>query len=227
MLINGFKNFNIGFNKVQNCAKPSAPKFNTGVQKDTFEKSSPSFCGMEENNQNSFYEQLYQTIMDISEDLIDQELRLYYKREKDVCDLIEASSDKKIQKLILGFKGENFEKFFKKHFGSSSLDVDYIVELFNKSGITTMQGFALFINTYNKIPNKNKTFSRQGIEAVEIYGALSTKSDMVQFPELLLNLYYNEEDKENGNIKNIDNTIKLLKGIGLNNFNDFDKKYYI
>ncbi len=226
MFINEFKNFNIGINKPNQNFQKQTPKFNTGVQKDTFQKSSPSFTG-------SFEEDLFKAIFgDMFEDMIEEtaktiaeEVVKHSEREIDLAAYIKVFSEKNGRNILMRNRQEKLQDTNKKIFGSSRIDVDYINKLFEEAGIRTLMGLNMFLQTYGRNPEAKQIFKYQDIEAVKIYGALTSKDDLAKFPELLLYLYNEEESFADSDLRNLNETVGFLKKVGLNNFDDFNKKF--
>ena len=147
------------------------------------------------------------------------------KRECHVEAYIDVFAKKKYMKLLQLYRKSNIEDFNNELRNGLGTDTEFFNVLFKSAGINTVFSLENFVRTYTCNPDSRKIFKRQEIEAVEIYGFLRTKHDIAKYPELLLYLYNQEEEKENPDYGIMNEYTDFLKKIGLNDFKDFDTKF--
>lgn len=184
-----------------------------GLSKDAFQKSNISFKGISE--------------------ILDDDIKIQAEREGLLIGLLDSSAKTaSIQKMATNSmnyakQAGLFRLFMSELQQNQAINKDwsYIINLLDESNITTFRQLESFAQSYRKDKNAAKVFEYQNIEALKIYRELDDKSDMRNFPELLLNIYYiNEESEED---KKIDYNLILsfLKQVDVKNQEEFDEKF--
>lgn len=147
----------------------------------------------------------------------------YERMEKQVDDILEAYSDKKVRETLKRIRGQKAEDHLMTVLRTHSADDrEFIISLFKSSGFKNVANIETFAQIYSR---NSKPFKGQGIEAIEIYGILKSKDDLSKYSELLLHLFNEEYSKEVADYDVLNRTTAFLKQIGLNNFNEFDEKF--
>ena len=160
---------------------------------------------------------LSKTINDFS-DMVE-----YERMERQVDDILEAYSDKKIRETLKRIRSQKAEDHLttvlKTH---SADDREFIISLFKSSGFKNVANIETFAQIYSR---NSKPFKGQGIEAIEIYGVLKNKEDLSRYGELLLYQFNEEYSKEKADYEVLNRTTEFLKQIGLQDFSKFDEKF--
>ena len=63
------------------------------------------------------------------------------------------------------------------------------------------------------------------MQAVKIYGKLTNKTDLAEFPDILLYLYNREAQKEKPDFEELNRYIDFLKELGVNQSSEFEEKF--
>lgn len=205
-------NYNFDFiKKIKNVSNVQQMR-NIGLSKDVFQKSNISFKGSGVNE--------------------DEELNAHMSREAIFIGLLEghiqSTSTRRMISNSLNYADQ--AHLFKDTINQlkdikPDAQWDFVIDLLNKSNITTFTQLDNFIQSYRKDKNAAKVFEYQEVEALEIYRELEDKSDMRNFPELLLGIHY--INKEKGEDEKIDSEsiLKFLKQIGVKNQEEFNTKF--
>lgn len=140
--------------------------------------------------------------------------------------IIDIFSEKRFRQWLTSNKSVKIKGIMDIAYGHQDvLNPDFLIRLFEDSGIKNAFALQHFIQIYSSNPDTKKIFSRQEIEAVKIYGMLQTKDDMRKYPELLLYLYNLNEDSGEQSRIDINKFIDFLKRLGVSDLKDFDKKF--
>ncbi len=222
-----FLNLNIDSNKPLNTNRVSNT-LNKNLDADIFVKSTPAFKGsLEDDFFNMLFDKVLDVVKQVTDSLMDDiaEIIQQTRREAEVATYIEALSDKSVRKIMLSRKNAKLDVLNNNIFAGLDYDIEFINKLFDKANIKTVLGLDSFIRAYTRDPGTKKIFRGQEIEAVKIYGMLDSKDNFSNFPELLLYLYNQEEDRKVPDYKKLNETTDFLKRVGVNNFKDFDDKF--
>jgi len=206
MQINLLTDYNILHNKLSRKNIANNPlKLNQGLNKDVFEKSTISFKGEAEDE--------------------NKEMAQYCNREIDFKTYIDAYCKKTLTQILMNSPSDDILEANTQTFANNELDVEFLNKILKEAGITTNFALLSFIQTYGKDSKARQVFKYQDIEALEIYSKLDSKADIKKFPELLLFLYYDNKDSQEGEQSDFNEFTSFLKKIGLENFDEFDEKF--
>ncbi len=100
----------------------------------------------------------------------------------------------------------------------------YIYDTFKQANINNVAQFSNFLRTFHQNPETEKAFKGQNIEAIKIYGCLNNKSNFSSYTNLLLYLFYMEENEENPNYEKLNTYTDILRKSGIKNESEIDEK---
>ena len=151
---------------------------------------------------------------------------LEIRQETAMSAYLTVFSEKSIRKKLSSLKDKNIslEKF---NFLPNSLgeNVSYINKIFNQAGIKNLAHLEIFLKHFTSNPMTPKIYKGQNVEAVQIYGFLSKKSDLAKFPELALTIYQEEENSPKPNFDILNNYFDVLRALGVEKESDIDEKF--
>lgn len=99
-----------------------------------------------------------------------------------------------------------------------------VLEVFKDAKIDTGIQLKRFFQDYYGNIKVLKTFFGLGLDAVNIYGKLKTKSDLTDFPQILFYTYADESEKENPDYDKLNQYTKVLKDCGITKESEFSSK---
>ncbi len=181
-----------------------------GVSYDTFEKNNVSF-GEKIN-----YGELFYDIVKVSNDML---------REGFVNDYLTYVSDNQIMSSMKKLRNYKIEKFNDVIFTKNDSYRGYLENLLKHSGIKNVMGLENFIKYSFKNPDVKKVFKDNSIQELEIYGYLNSKGNLAKYPQALLYIYQLEKSEKEPDYNILNEYCDVFSKLGLNNFNDFDKKF--
>lgn len=203
-------NFNINPLKMKNVSN-ARQGHSCAISKDVFQKSNISFKGSNKE---------------------DDDIQIYAAREGLLLGLIDTCSKmpdlrKVISNSLNCAEQVNIFKFFINDVQKKVPDKEwgYIINLLNETNITTFRQLDAFIQSYRKDKTSAKVFDYQNIAALEIYKELDDKSDLKNFPELLLNLYFANKDGDEDKKIDYNVILNFLKKIDVRSQDEFDTKF--
>lgn len=208
-----------------NISKISIPSFkgaeNNNTNQHRIIKSTPSSdCFQKTGNVSfgySFFDDLT-PFMDFTFRLLDIIKREHEERLMQT--LITALSDKGMQHTITTLRISKIEDLMKK-----LTYFDTLIPVFKDSGIATLTQLDFFVKQYKKTPATRQVFNGQEIEAVKIYGKLTRKDDLSNYPDLLLYLYNNEDAQDNPEYESLNTYPAFLRKLGINKFSEFEERF--
>ncbi len=149
-----------------------------------------------------------------------------YIEQESICDIYMSIVLKKdIKNLISKNKNIPIQKFH-NHIGKiDNYDLQFLTKIMEQANIKTLMNLDIFIKTFQKNKETPIVFQGQNIEAIKIFGLLSSKDDLAKFPSLLLYLFNEESNSDNPDYNKLNTYSAFLKHIGIKNIYDFDQKY--
>lgn len=203
------RNFNINFKALE---KPSDIQrvYGHGLQNDVFQKSEVKFFEKPDNMDDDIYAHMQN--------------ELSFSSFMDGMHMFITKSP--MRRHVDFSLSELYKDIKNKPKNSSEIQgADYIFGVLKEYGIVTFSQLENFVSSYRKDKNTKEVFKFQEIEALKIYSQLDNKADMRNFPDLLLDFYYiNEELSENSRI-DVNEVMEFLRVIGVNNSDEFDEKF--
>ena len=103
--------------------------------------------------------------------------------------------------------------------------IEVVLPIFYESEIYTIGQLSNFAKLCNKTSQTREIFSNQKVQAVKIYGKLTNKTDLAEFPDILLYLYNREAQKEKPDFEELNRYIDFLKELGVNQSSEFEEKF--
>ena len=223
ILFNNIPNINVYNNKVGNPISFAAKN-----NEDKFVKKRERLDYNHETGEGLFFEDVLNSDFAEDEELSKMDPALLQRAKEEVSFEVFMSvfEDKK---LIRSFKS-SYPNMDIKSFvdmitpGASSRKV--VTRILTDSGVNTVGQLGRAMDLYTQ-KNVKQTFEKATIDFFEILGDLKNKRDMTSFPEFLLHLKYLAEDKGFEDTPAVyENFCATLRDFGLNNLDDFNKKFY-
>ena len=103
--------------------------------------------------------------------------------------------------------------------------IEVVLPIFYESGIYKVGQLQNFAKLCNKTPQSRAIYSNQKVQAVKIYGKLTNKTDLAEFPDILLYLYSREAEKKEPDFDVLNRYTDFLKKLGVNKSLEFEEKF--